>query len=82
MPGVPADQTGAAVSSVVLFATTGTEPSTALGREALADAASSYISAFSTVMFLTAAISLLSYVGGFLLLRTSEREARGTPVIE
>ncbi len=49
-----------------------TQPSTSLGRQALADAGASYGTGFATVMIIAAGLSLLVGTVGFLLLRRHE----------
>ena len=70
--GVQPDQIGTAISSVTVFARSGTDPSTELGRKALADAVTSYGNAFSTMMYLAAAIMLVVGIIGFLTLRKTD----------
>lgn len=71
--GVQPDQVGTAVTAVTTFGSKGTEPTTQLGKQALADGIVSYTAAFTTTMYMTAAIAVLGGVIGFVLLRTSER---------
>ena len=70
--GVPPTQTGQALDAVTAFASTGTQPSTSLGQQALADAGTSYGTGFATVMIIAAVLSLLVGSVGFLLLRRHE----------
>ena len=74
--GVQPDQIGTAVTAVTMFGSKGTEPSTQLGKQALADAVVSYSAAFSTTMYLTAGIAVLGGIVGFLLLRKAENPDR------
>lgn len=67
--GVPATQTGTAVSAVTMYASDDTEPSTALARRALADAVQSYGDAFATMMIVAAVLSIVAGVVAYLLLR-------------
>jgi MFS family permease len=67
--GVPADSIGTAVSSVNAFARSGTEPSTKLGKEALADAVASYSGAFTSVMLLSAVLMLVAGLVAVALIR-------------
>ena len=79
--GVQPDQIGTAVTAVTMFGSKGAEPSTALGKQALADAVVSYSAAFTTTMCLTAGIAVLGGIVGFLLLRRAEqpdRQGKGT----
>lgn len=71
--GVQPDQIGTAVSAVTLYGSKGTEPTTQLGRQALADAVASYSGAFSTIMGVTAAIAIIGGFIGFILLRRYEK---------
>lgn len=71
--GVQPDQVGTAVSAVTLFGSKGTEPTTQLGKQALADAVVSYGNAFATTMVITAVIAVVGGLIGFLLLRTHEK---------
>ena len=66
--GVPPTQTGTAVSAVTVYASTGTDPSTTLGRQALADAVQSYGGAFATMMIIAAAVAIVGGAVGYLLL--------------
>ena len=66
--GVPPTQTGTAVSAVSVYASTGTEPSTALGRQSLADAVQSYGGAFTMMMIIAAVVAVVGGVVGYLLL--------------
>lgn len=77
--GVQADSIGTAVSSVNAFARAGTEPSTKLGKEALANAVTSYSSAFTTVMLVSAALMLIAGLVAVLLVGRPEKAAPSTP---
>ena len=70
--GVPPTQTGQGLDAVTAFASTGTQPSTSLGKQALADAATSYGTGFAIVTTIAAGLSLLVGTVGFLLLRRHE----------
>jgi MFS family permease len=67
--GVQADSIGTAVSSVNTFARAGTEPTTKLGKEALADAVTSYSGAFTSVMLVAAALMLVAGLVAVALVR-------------
>ena len=70
--GVPPTQTGQGLDAVTAFASAGTQPSTSLGKQALADAATSYGTGFAIVTTIAAGLSLLVGTVGFLLLRRHE----------
>lgn len=70
--GVQSDQIGTAVTSINQFVRTGDDPTTQLGKQALADAASSYGGAFSTIMLVTAALILVAALAATVLLRRTE----------
>ena len=74
--GVQPDQVGTAVTAVTTFGSKGTEPTTQLGKQALADGIVSYTAAFTTTMYMTATIAVLGGFVGFMLLRKSERQAQ------
>jgi len=66
--GVQPDTIGTAVTSLNQYVRTGDDPTTKLGKEALADAVVSYGGAFSTVMLVAAALMLIAaLVATFLL---------------
>ena len=67
--GVQPDMIGTAVSSINLFVSDGTDPSTALGKKALADASQSYGAGFGAMMLLTAALILIAGIIGSTLAR-------------
>ena len=69
--GVQPDSIGTAVTSVNTFARAGTEPTTKLGKEALADAVTSYAGAFTTVMMVAAALILVAGLVAVVLVRKS-----------
>jgi MFS family permease len=75
--GVQPDMISTATSAISVYVKSGDEPTTQLGKQALADAASSYGSAFSTVMLISAAIMLLAGIAAVLLLRNSHAGAEG-----
>jgi hypothetical protein len=66
--GVPGTQTGTAVSAVTMYAADDADPSTALGRKALADAVQSYGNAFATMMIIAAVLSIVAGIVAYLLL--------------
>jgi predicted MFS family arabinose efflux permease len=73
--GVPANQLSTGLDAVSVYAAKGTQPTTSLGKQALADAAASYGSAFRTTMLITAfAIAIVTIVATILL-----RKGEGTP---
>ena len=53
------------------------KPTTQIGKEALADAASSYASGYTTVMLISAALMLLAGIVAVLLLRKADVAAEG-----
>ncbi|TXH44432.1 MAG: MFS transporter [Actinobacteria bacterium] len=67
--GVQPDLVGTAVTAINQYVSAGTPPSTALARQALADASATYASAFSTVMLITAGLVLAAGGIGVVLLR-------------
>lgn len=70
--GVQSDQIGTAVTAINQFVRTGDDPTTQLGKEALADAATSYGGAFSTIMLVTAALIFVAALAATVLLRKTE----------
>ncbi len=77
--GVQPDSIGTAVSSVNAFARAGTEPTTKLGKEALANAVTSYSGAFTTVMLVSAALMLIAGLAAVLLVGRPEKASPSTP---
>ncbi|HAN70848.1 MAG TPA: MFS transporter [Actinobacteria bacterium] len=75
--GVQPDMISTATSSITQYVKTGDEPTTQIGKEALADAASSYGSAYTTVMLISAALMLLAGMVAVLLLRKAHSAAEG-----
>lgn len=75
--GVQPDMISTATSSITQYVKTGDEPTTQLGKQALTDAASSYGSAYLTVMLISAAFMLLAGIVAVLLLRKAHSEAEG-----
>lgn len=73
--GVQPDLIGTAVTSVDMYASSGTEPSTTLGKQALADAVVSYGNSYSSVMITCAALILIAGVVAWVLL-TKSREGK------
>lgn len=73
--GVPPSQVGSGLDAVTAFGSTGTHPSTALGRQALAQANSSYHEAFHITMVGAGLICVLVGLVGYWLL--SRRAANG-----
>lgn len=86
--GVPANQLSTGLDAVTVYASKGTAPTTSLGKEALADAVTSYGNSFRTTMFMTAgAILIVTAIATFLLRRgegtpepAHEEDASSTPV--
>lgn len=77
--GVQPDLVSTAVSSVNTFARSGTDPSTELGKQALAAASTSYASAFTTVMLIAAVLMLIAGLVAVLLLRKSKKNEPPAP---
>lgn len=77
--GVQPDMISTATSAITQYVKSGDEPTTQLGKEALADAASSYGSAYMTVMLISAALMLVAGLIAFALLRRAHahEEAEG-----
>ncbi len=73
--GVPANQLSSGIDAVQAYAFTSTPPSTALGKQALGDAITSYGQAFATTMYAAAAAVVVAGVLVLVLLRNGE----GTP---
>jgi len=73
--GVPPNQTGTALDAVTAYAARSTAPTTSLGHQALADATSSYASAFASAMYIAAGLMLITGLIGYLLLARNTREA-------
>lgn len=67
--GVPADQIGTGLSAVSAYASEGTKPSTSLGQQALASAATSYTDAFGSMMLITGVLTVIAGIAGFMLIR-------------
>lgn len=67
--GVQPDTIGTAVTSINQYVKSGDDPTTQLGKEALADAVTSYSSAFTTVMLISAGLMLIAGVIAMFLLR-------------
>ena len=79
--GVQPDQISTATSAVSSFVSSGTQPTTDLAKQALADASASYSSGFVIVMVGTAAIILVASTIGFLAERRGRQQASpSTPV--
>jgi MFS family permease len=77
--GVPPQQIGTGLDAVTTYAAKSTTPSTSLGKEALADAMSSYGSAFATTMIISAVICLVAGVVGYLILQRNHAHAEREP---
>lgn len=67
--GVPPQQVGTALGSVTAYASRSTMPDTSLGKQALADAVTSYGTSFMVTMLIAGAICLVAGVVGYLILR-------------
>lgn len=74
--GVPANQLSTGMDAVTVYAAKGTQPTTSLGKEALADAVSSYGTAFRTTFLVVAVAVLVVAAAGVLLLRRGDGEAK------
>jgi MFS family permease len=77
--GVPPQQVGTGLDAVNAYASRGTTPKTSLGKEALADAVTSYGGAFATMMVIAGAVVLVAGVIGFLILRRHHAHAERAP---
>lgn len=75
--GIPPTQTGQGLDAVNAYAANGTQPSTSLGQQALADAVASYSSGFATTMLTCAGLTLVIGSLGWWLLR--RHQANPTP---
>lgn len=75
--GVQPDSIGTAVTSINQYVKSGDDPTTQLGKEALADAATSYSSAFTTVMLISAGLMLIAGLIAALLLRNYHEPKKG-----
>lgn len=73
--GVPPNQVSTGLDAVTVYAANGTQPSTSLGQQALADAVTSYGGAFRTTMLIVAVAIAAATLGATVLLRKGE----GTP---
>ncbi len=74
--GVPANQLSTGLDAVTVYASAGTRPDTALGKQALADAATSYGDAFLTTFLVVAAVIAGVATLGWWLLRHGDGEAK------
>ena len=70
--GVPANQLSTGLDAVNAYAASGTQPTTPLGNQALADAVTSYGGAFRTTMLLTAGAVVIATLLATVLLRSGE----------
>jgi len=77
--GVQPDMIGTAVTSVTQYVKTGDDPSTQAGKQALADAVTSYGTSFTTVMLASAVLMLVAGVTGMLLLKRNAERAEAAP---
>jgi hypothetical protein len=68
--GVPPTKIGTALDSVTAYASQSTEPTTSLGKQALAAAADSYGTGFATVMIIGAILSIVGAVIASILLKS------------
>ncbi len=71
--GVPPTQTGQGLDAVTAFASTGTQPGTSLGQQALAAGTVTYGTGFAITMVTTAVLLVAVGAIGFLLLRAASR---------
>jgi len=78
--GVPANQLSSGVDAVQVYASRGSQPSTPIGKQALADGISSYGQSFATTMFASAAVVLLAGLIVMVLLRKGEGTPQPLPV--
>lgn len=75
--GVQPDMISTATTAITQYVKTQDEPTTQLGKEALADAMSSYGSSYMTVMMLSAALMVVAGLVAVLLLRKAHAHAEG-----
>ncbi|MSX64543.1 MAG: MFS transporter [Actinobacteria bacterium] len=75
--GVQPDSISTAVTSINQYVKSGDEPTTQLGKEALADAVTSYSSAFTTVMLVSAGLMLIAGLVAMFLLRNYHEPKKG-----
>ena len=76
--GVQPDSIGTVVTSMNLYVKSEDDPTTKLGKEALADSVTSYSSAFTSVMLLSAALMFGAGLVAFWLLRNYKEPAKET----
>lgn len=74
--GVPANQLSTGLDAVNAYASAGTQPDTSTGKQALADATTSYGSAFQTTFLVVAVLIAGVSVLAWWLLRNGEGEAK------
>ena len=77
--GVPPQQIGTGLDAVSAYAAKSTTPTTSLGKQALADAVTSYGSAFATTMVIAAVICIVAGIAGFLVLKRNHAHAEREP---
>ena len=75
--GVQPDSISTAVTSINQYVKSGDEPTTQLGKEALADAVTSYSSAFTTVRLVSAGLMLIAGLVAMFLLRNYHEPKKG-----
>ncbi len=76
--GVQPDSIGTAVTSINMYVKSGDDPTTKLGKQALAEAATSYSSAFTSVMLLSAALMFVAGLVAFWLMRNYTEPVKET----
>ena len=76
--GVQPNQLSTGLDAVTAFAARGTQPSTSLGQQALADAVTSYGNSFRTTMLIVAVVIAAVTAVSTLLLRNGEGEPKPT----
>jgi len=76
--GVPASKIGTGLDTVKAFAAQSTEPTTSLGKQALAAAADSYGTGFATVMIIGAILSIVGAVIAAILLKGDSHPTKQT----
>ena len=74
--GVPANQLSTGMDAVTVYASSGTRPDTALGQQALTDAATSYGGAFQTTFLVVAVVLVGTSALAWWLLRNGEGDAK------
>lgn len=75
--GVQPDLIGTAVTSVNQYVQTQKQPSTEVGKQALADAVTSYSASFASLMWVCAVLVIVAGLVAFMLLRRANHHPQG-----